>query len=561
MQQDIAETSKQKPAEAAASPTYRNVDRIATIQQSEWQWVLVFSSILMAIISLPYIWAFAFASVESTVFTGVLVNPTDGASYLAKMMQGVRGSWFFELTFTPEPHQGVLLFSYYLALGHLARVLSIPVALLYNLVRVVSGLIMMMAIYRFTADWTEDVSQRRMSWAIAVLAGGFGWLLLPFGVVGFDILILPEAFPLQAAYSNAHFPFAIAAGAMLAHVFYTVFFVDADLRPGLNYETAGLVISIVFLALVSPFMLLPIGVACTVVVLRLWQITGEFPSIAVEWGLIVVALSLPITLNNMWAVSAANPTFAAWMSQNQTPSPALWHYLVAFGPVLILAGLGVYGTMRRRLTLEDWMLLSWIICIVVLLYAPLGLQRRFAMGLMLPLAIYAGRGLRRVLMQSVKRRYRTRVLASVFALLLPSTIVGILLPILGSPLPENAPFFFISPARHEMYNWFNSEAEPNALVLAEKSTSLFIPVYAPEQRVVFAHEFETLNAEARQSAVAAFYTGRNCEVVIVESVDYIVVGPQEVAMAAEGDQICPLAGAPVFESSDGSFVVYRATAR
>lgn len=556
MQQDVIEQSKSKTTKLPTKASYPPVDRAAAIAQSEWQWVVIVGSILTFIISLPYIWGFAFAQPEGGLFTGVLVNPIDGASYFAKMMMGSQGGWLYTLPYTPEPHQGVFLFTFYLGLGHLSRLLSISPALVFNLVRIMAGMIMFLAIYRFIADWTEDTSQRRMTWAITVLSGGLGWLLLPTGVIGLDILILPEAFPLQAVYANPHFPLAIAAGAFVAHVFYTVFFITPDVRPGTNYETLGLVVAVLFLVSASPFVLLPLGLACGAVCIRLWIITGRFPFIPVEWGLIVVAVGLPLAAYNVWAVSDANPVIAAWMKQNQTPSPAVWHYLAAFGPVLLLAAIGLQGTLRRRILLEDWMLIVWIVATVVLLYAPIGLQRRFTLGLMLPLAIYAGRGLRRVVLQSVKRKYRPRVLAGVFAVMLPSTILAILLPVLGSSQPVSRDYFFLSGSQLETYDWLKSEAPAESLILASQTTSLYIPVYAPESNVVYAHEFETLRAEQREQSVKSFFDGTDCSVVEAEAVDFVVVGPAEQRITGENDA-CPINGDIAFESVAGDMVIYQ----
>lgn len=551
MQQDMAKQS----SKIASKVEYPQAVELMVIEQSEWQWVLIFSSILVSIISLPVIWAFALAQPVEGLFTGVLVNPLDGATYHAKMLLGYEGTWMFELLFTPEGHQGVFLFTFYLALGHLARLLSVPPILIFNLARIVAGILMCLAIYRFIADWTEDIGQRRMTWAIILLAGGFGWLFLPFNLIMPDLLILPEAFPLQAVYANPHFPLAIAAGATIAHVFYKVFFVQVDYRPGPNVETLGLAAATIFLASTSPFVLLPLGAACTVVVLRLWYVTGRFPSIAVEWGLIVVALALPIVGYGLWAVSAANPVFAAWMSQNQTPSPPFWHYLVAFGPVLVLAGTGFYATLRRRIGLTDWFLLGWIIATIILLYAPLGLQRRFALGLILPLSIYAGRGLRRVLLQSVKKRKRPMMLAYAFAAMLPTTILSIILPMLGATQPEVRDQFFIDKERLAMYQWLDANVDDDAVVLAAPRTSLFIPVYAPRTRVVYAHPFETLNAEQREQAVIDFYNGQSCDVLTAEAIDYVVMGAAEAQISGNANA-CDVPGRVVYESARGEVTVY-----
>ena len=45
----------------------------------------------------------------------------DYDSHLAKMQQGLNGSWLYGLLFTAEPHQPILLQTFYVGLGHVAR--------------------------------------------------------------------------------------------------------------------------------------------------------------------------------------------------------------------------------------------------------------------------------------------------------------------------------------------------------------------------------------------------------------------------------------------------------
>ena len=75
----------------------------------------------MLLACLPYL-IVSMTTPPELFYTGFLTNPEDGHSYLAKMRQGQRGQWRFTLPYTAEPHEGEFLFTYYVALGHLARV-------------------------------------------------------------------------------------------------------------------------------------------------------------------------------------------------------------------------------------------------------------------------------------------------------------------------------------------------------------------------------------------------------------------------------------------------------
>src|SRR5574341_1545843 len=112
-----------------------------TIEAYEWRWVYITGGLLLIVLSLPFLWAYATA-VPDRIFMGILVNPIDGMSYQAKMLQGYNGSWLFELPYTPEPHTGVFVYTFYVGLGHLARLLNVEPILVFHVVRLVGGMFM-----------------------------------------------------------------------------------------------------------------------------------------------------------------------------------------------------------------------------------------------------------------------------------------------------------------------------------------------------------------------------------------------------------------------------------
>src|SRR5258705_4362536 len=103
------------------------------------------------------------------------------------------------------------------------------------------------------------------------------------------------------------------------------------------------------------------------------------PRREIPWLNLILIFPIPLAAYSGWAVSSANPVFSRWMQQNVTPSPPVWEYLIAFCPLLILAAIGVWRS-SRVLEMRDIYLIGIIVSIFVLAYAPLGLQRRFLIG-------------------------------------------------------------------------------------------------------------------------------------------------------------------------------------
>ncbi|MGW8250826.1 MAG: hypothetical protein ACWGO1_09310, partial [Anaerolineales bacterium] len=171
-------------------------------------WLVWAASVVLALaVILPYLYAAAAAG-ESHVFGGILFNPMDGNSYLAKMYQGFLGDWQFRLPYTADPGRGAYLFMFYLFLGHAARVLGLSLAVVYHATRVAGALIMLLAIYRFCTALLPDRRLVVLAFVLTSLGSGLGWLALPFGAFTADFWVA-EAYPFLSAYANPHFPLAL----------------------------------------------------------------------------------------------------------------------------------------------------------------------------------------------------------------------------------------------------------------------------------------------------------------------------------------------------------------
>jgi hypothetical protein len=191
-----------------------------TISSREWRWTAIWAVVGVILSSLPYLIAF-WSTPPERVYTGFLTNPEDGHTYLAKMRQGQRGAWRFRLPYTAEPHEGEYIFTYYLALGHLARALGLdaPGALIWiwHAARAMNGMILLLVLYYTVAHWFHDVALRRFAFALTALGSGLGWLVALlgplfgplFGQTTVDLWV-PEGYVWYSIFANPHFPLAIA---------------------------------------------------------------------------------------------------------------------------------------------------------------------------------------------------------------------------------------------------------------------------------------------------------------------------------------------------------------
>jgi hypothetical protein len=170
--------------------------------------------LLLALVALPYLYA-ARAAGPDYVFGGFLLNPIDGNSYLAKMYQGWRGDWTFSLPYTAGPGEGGFVFLYYLFLGHLARLLNLPLIWTFHVARLIGAGLMALALYQFLirplggAAAPDRPSRTGALFALALFGAGLGWLVFPFGSFISDFWVA-ETYPFLSAYTNPHFPLGLA---------------------------------------------------------------------------------------------------------------------------------------------------------------------------------------------------------------------------------------------------------------------------------------------------------------------------------------------------------------
>jgi hypothetical protein len=521
------------------------------VNRREWRWVVLVTLVLVVASSLPYVVAWMVRP-AGTHFTGLLFNPQDGNSYVAKMRQGLAGSWLFRLPYTPEPHDGAHVYLFYLLLGHLARWTGLPLIGVYHAARVLGGAAMLLALYRLASRLSDQVRDRRVMFLFAALGSGLGWLMGLLGVVTADLWV-PEAFPAYALLVNAHFP--LAMGLMMGIASCGLRMADGEwqMANGRGHKQLchlGMALAAMALGVIQPFGLVPVyGGLGMMLVVRIAR-HQAVPRRAAAWIAGSGAVALPYPLYTQWAIRH-DPVLAAWNAQNVTRSPPLWDWALSYGLVLALALLG--GVFAARHGSDgDWLLLGWVIVTVAGMYVPLPLQRRLSLGLGIPIGLLAGRGWRRLFRSPgrARRQGLLRGLAVAFCALTPIFVV--LMALLAAL--AGGPWFYLSDGEQAALEWLRDEGEPNAVVLCAPQMGLFVPAWAG-QPVVYGHPFETVDAERRKAQVEAYWSGEMSpaerESFLRENrVRYVLVGPREMEIGDWRLEIVGLEERPVFEAGD-----------
>ncbi len=392
--------------------------------------------ILIAIIALPFVYAQINAG-SDYVFSGFLLNPQDGNSYLAKMQEGWAGSWQFTLPYTAEPGSGTYLFLFYLFLGHVARWLNAPLLVIFHAARILAVVCLFWVLSVFLRRFLklESTSARRI-YLLLAFCSGIGWLAFPLGAFTSDFWVA-EAYPFLSAYANPHFPLGLA---LLLGIFILI-----EESPGALRNGAIFLISLL-LAVILPFGV--IVCALLLVGLAVWQ---WIDTRQVAWqGIVSFGLGgVPFVVYQEW-VSLTHPVLQGWNAQNLTPSPPIWDFILSFSPIFLLAIYGVWVAWQSRQATGMRLLVLWFILGLVLIYFPFSLQRRFMLGFYIPAACLGVIGLQRL----TRERARKWMWPLTFFLSILTNVLLILAGVFG--VQTHAPAIFLEKTESQALAWISA---------------------------------------------------------------------------------------------------------
>jgi hypothetical protein len=388
---------------------------------------------------------------------------------------------------------------------------------------------------------------------------GLGWLIFIFGVVTSDFWVA-EAYPFLSSYVTPHFAFSLALMLwLLIPVSYRQ--KGSDDSQHLNWIRWLLVfLASGILAVMSPFAVVLVLAVQGLLLVWAWldqhrvqsQLTrvsifgrSETRGLLIEW-ILIFAAGFPVLTYSVMAMRL-DPVLAAWNAQNLTPSPPVWDLLLAFSPALVLSIPGAWYVLRTDQQAAR-VLVVWLVLAFGLIYFPFSLQRRFLIGLYVPLACLAGFGLE-ALESHLKDRMRI-IKVGVIALSLPSVMLVLLLGQFGALTHD--PLLYLKSGEAEALEWLEKNSGSDALILAGPRMGMYIPGRTG-RRVIYGHPFETVNAEAQKVAVNQFFQNASSDPeaasIFIDNrgVDYIFMGPDELALG----QIAHLPGLKVVYDQNG----------
>lgn len=472
---------------------------MSRIPRAVWLFALIFA--LAAL--LPYAVGYLNAP-PGGAFTGNALEQTrvDANSHFAKMQLGLRGEWLLHIQFTPEDHPGALIQPLYLLLGNLARLFGLSIDVVYHAARFAGAFGMVVVIWLFVARFLDSPRARWTAFLLATVTGGAGWLLYLLAPAQTANLApiefwLFDAYTFLTALIFPHFPLtaALLVGLLLAF--------DSWLRAP-TWKLAALMAGLSLpLGWMQPFGLLLTGLV--IAMLALWALMRG----RLRWqqGVMLVPVALAHTIPVVYhaAALASHPVWRSYTAQNITLSPPPVYYLFGYAWLLAPAIPGLFHLWRAR---DERLLLPvvWTLLTVTLVYAPLQMQRRYLMGVQVPLAVLAAVGLEQAAQWWAARggsARRWRLLLTAGLLLSAMSHVLLLASTILTVNPASRPLLFLTADELDALAWLRAQP-PETVALAAFSSGGRIPAYTG-RRVYLGHWIETMDFPARQRRVQAFF--------------------------------------------------------
>jgi hypothetical protein len=489
---------------------------------------IVLFSVLAAALVGPFLAGLWLAGTEH-VFGGFLLNPQDGNSYLAKMRLGWLGEWRFQLPYSLETSDGAYLFLFYILLGHLARITTLSIPLMFHLARLFSAAFLVYAIFRLYRRWLGDFHTSGFQFLVALtlFGSGLGWIAGLFGGFTSDFWVA-EAYPFLSMYTNPHFPLGL--GLLL------IFF--DQIEGGLKWmQTPLLIFQGLAIAIIQPFALVVGAVISAGYIL--WEFLTDRRSSSLPAA--GFTLGGGLFLVYQYVAIQKDPVLSLWNEQNITSAPPVWDLLISFSPALIFAIVQVVHLVRNRQIGRYKLFVVWLAAGVAMLYLPFNLQRRFLLGFFIPCAFLGALGVMQMAGKYLRQR---RIFTGV---VLAASLVTNLFVLLGGigAAARHEPLLFFSRDEQAAFGWINEHSAAAGPILASEETGMYIPAYTG-WRVVYGHPFETINAEQRKAEVEAIFSGSmNAEEIKTyfekNKIRYVFWGPHE----QEGNSGNPFADYPV----------------
>jgi hypothetical protein len=347
------------------------------MKRSSALYVALLIALALTIASLPYIAGMAMAG-GGVTYTGLTWNIDDACVYLSWIRQVADGHIFYWNNYTNEHQQSLQFNLLFAAMGGVVRLTGLSPTAVFHIFRLLLGAGLLVMAWRLARMFIPDDRKRMLFLAILAFSSGFGWFLPEQGHQGPVDTWQPEAITFLSLYLNPLFLAGLIL--MLASLYFLMLARTTErVKPAIAAGVMLLLLANIHsydVAIVGGVWAAYLAVSCIVERRVLWT--------PIMLSALAAAIALP-ALGYQFYLYTTEEVFRL-RANTPAPSPTLWSYFLGYGAVFVAAVFGIRRSLRGRkhLLLPVWMVMGFL-----LPYLPFAQQRKFIMGLHIPLAILA----------------------------------------------------------------------------------------------------------------------------------------------------------------------------
>ena len=456
------------------------------------KWKLIIFLIWIVILIFPVLFGY-YKSNNEFQFAGLIFNPIDGFSYFAKMQQGFSGNWSFQLPYSPRGNSEIFIFTLYIFFGHLSRILGLSIPFVFHFFRLLFSILLFFTLLSFLKYiYKQEDIYFKGAFISLLFGGGLGWIYFLSGDLPVDFWVA-EAFVFLSSFSTPHFSLTfllmILAMSILVKKTFEI------------WMTTLIFLLSIILVSISPFASVIIGFLYGINIFLGKDFLKEKIVQFISFGIPAVSIGV-----YQYETIRSDPVLNIWNSQNVTLTPSIINLLITLLPFL-LGSIVLLFSIRYKIKTFDKpiiLLISWILFSLIMAYVPFNLQRRFLVGIYVPLVIIFWHFLKEFVVTKQKTN-KTSLIIFFISIIIPSNI----LIFAGSvnAIRNLDSMFYVKTSLIEAMDWANEELNNKSVFLSNEELGLLIPAYGNFQ-VVYGHPFESINADEIKIKVNDFWSNK-----------------------------------------------------
>ena len=496
------------------------------IMKKDSLWFLIAALMIMSLLTVPN-WVGTHMQNDQLAYRGMYADLTDYSVYLSMMRSGEMGAWMYTMRFTNEALPPAFVRMFYVLLGHISGWTGLSVVAVYEIARWLFGIAALYAIYILCNSIFQKKNLARAAFLLISLGSGVGWLQLMVGVPLKPIS--PIDFWLIDAYvffSTSLFP--AFSYSLITMAFALKLFLDYFCKPKWNLIAAICALAVTC-QITNPIAFVVVDLAFVGAVSFNWLQNKKLERHHILALFVIALAQIPLLVYN-FSILVNNPLWNVYTAQNQTLSPPPSFYFWGFLPFWFFALPGILSAAKRR-DIVSGALVIWVVSAFALAYSPVAIQRRFLLGVTIPLGILAVIGFEEISNWAKLSGRKNLLLTAYVSVASISTLYFLLGSSLNlMSLPAN---HFYPRELQQALTWLNQHARPNDLVLSSKPTGELIAQYT-HLRVYLGHEIETLYFERKTDEVTRFFNNQmDAGWAENTSADWVFYGPYEKELSGD----------------------------